>query len=150
MRGQGFLLPAVLLLSTLLLIMGLALLTSKSYQRRQLNESQLAAQALELSRAGLEDGRVKLLKDPRFPPPSIWGHSSFSYSQALTHSSGRQVGVFRVEADWSYDQAPYEVLTLRSTGLLGEDALTPVATRTVQADFQMTPSGWYLVRYEEY
>lgn len=130
--------------------MGLALLTSKSYQRRQLNEAQLAAQALELGRAGLEDGRVKLLKDPRFPPPSIWGHSSFSYSQSLTNSSGKQVGVFQVEVDWQYDRAPFEVLTLRSTGLLGDDVLTPLATRTVQADFQMTTKGWSLVRYEEY
>ncbi len=113
---RGFLLPAVLLLGTLMLIMGMALMTSKTYQQRQLSESALGLQALELARAGLEDGRVKLLKDPKFPPPSIHGQNRFCYSQALDSSQGKRIGLFQVELDWSYDQSPYDVLKLRSTG----------------------------------
>ena len=147
---RGFLLPAVLLLGTLMLIMGMALMTSKTYQQRQLSESALGLQALELARAGLEDGRVKLLKDPKFPPPSIHGQNRFCYSQALDSSQGKRIGLFQVELDWSYDQSPYDVLKLRSTGWLGASPEQAQAQRTVEAAFRMETGGWTMIRYDEF
>ncbi len=116
-RGpRGSLLIVVLLITAVLFVGGLAL--SVQQQKRYaaaVTETQ-SLQALSLAEAGLEDVRVKLDKDPDFPPKGTPDQTAFTYSEALLGEDGQKLGSYTVTVDSRYAAPPFEFFLVRSQG----------------------------------
>ncbi|MFA5508741.1 MAG: hypothetical protein WC423_25175, partial [Vulcanimicrobiota bacterium] len=67
-RARGSILIVVLMLITVLLVMGMGFLASRVGEYRAARQAVLSVQAKGLAMAGMEETRVKLLKDFDFPP----------------------------------------------------------------------------------
>jgi len=97
---------AALLMTSVFLVMGMALLTSRSgvYSASAM-ESQ-SAQVRLLARAGLQDARIKLGKDVAFPP-TLGNRPLYTYSEDVhdpeTHAL---VGRYIVTLDTSWRDLP--------------------------------------------
>ncbi len=124
---------AALLLLGLLLVVGLATLAARSRRYQLAKFTALSVVAEQLARAGLEDARAKLNKDLDFPPSeAIWDQTTFTYSEDL------EPGSFRVTVDTTHRGAPYHVVVVTSTGLVGPRE-QPQARRSLRLEWDAAP-----------
>lgn len=72
--------------------------------------------------AGMEDARVKLEKDPFFPPVGGFGQNTFTYSEDVMdpEDASRMVGIFSVTVDLSRKEEPYRMVRVQSIGQVVE------------------------------
>jgi hypothetical protein len=84
--ARGSVLIASLLLSSIILLVGLGFWGKRRAQYQATLSQRGQMVALSLAEAGLEEARIKLLKDRNFPP---WqeGQQSFSYRENLAAGS---------------------------------------------------------------
>lgn len=139
MKKRGGVLIAVLLLLALLLIIGMALLGKESYHLQAAGQTAHSEAAYELAMAGLEEARVKLDKDIRFPPHRDSEQPTFSYTEEVADvDGGPVVGRYEVTLDRRWEGPPYQVWRIRVVGTLGtlED---PLAQRTLTATLDVAP-----------
>lgn len=132
---RGSALIAVLLLLGFLMVLGMALLSKQTHHLRAATRARDAEAALELALAGLEEVRVKLDKDLRFPALRDTDQMTFSYQEEIFDiDGGPSVGFYIVRIDRRWEQEPYEVWRIRVEGVLG--ALdNPRARRLLEATF---------------
>ena len=85
-RGHGFVLVAVLLISVILLVSGLGIMSAQASRYAASAVISEGLQARNAALSGLEDVRVKLAKDVKFPPRKSKdrGQSKFAYSEDLS------------------------------------------------------------------
>jgi hypothetical protein len=131
---RGSLVVASLLLSSIILLVGLGFLGKRRAQYRAAQSQRFEMAALSLAEAGLEDARVKLLKDPGFPH---WqeGQSNFSYRETFA-SGDYQVVLTRYPKEQLVPgEARYlnEFLVIDVEGSAG-DSGEPQARRRMQAE----------------
>jgi Tfp pilus assembly protein PilX len=115
-RNRGFLIILALFLIVLITVTGLGLVQGGTDEYRKATLGLANQQALALAMSGLEDARLKLERDPNFPPDS--GAAKFySYGEDVTNvGSTTSVGNFEVTIDSTYAETPYLILILNSTG----------------------------------
>lgn len=101
-RDRGSLIVAALLLFTLLLALGLGLMSSQVGRRKATLAQLEATQARQLSLAAWQDIRVKLGSDILFPPPGT--QESFSYSEDVLDDRGQLIGTYTVNLDLRYER----------------------------------------------
>lgn len=135
---KGFTIILCLLLSLLLLVIVLGMLGARGPMQEVAAGTRQHAQARALAEAGLEDVRVKLGKDLKFPPVPTPEQPVFSYGEAVYDVDDTMVGTFQVKIDQSLDQAPYFVLRVTSTGVLGT-AERPLAQVTLVRRLDSAP-----------
>lgn len=143
-RRRGFLLVLCLLTATLVLLLGLGFLNGAAPRYSAAFQTRMAAQARNLAMAGMEDARVKLQKDPLFPPPTARddrGQRLYTYAESLTDAGGNAVGSYVVTVDSSFSQPPCSVLVVKSRGLAGQNPASPAASYVLQAEFDVRPAG---------
>lgn len=116
---KGFTIILCLLLSLLLLVIVLGMLGTRGPMQEVAAGTRQHAQARALAEAGMEDVRVKLGKDLKFPPVPTPDQPFFSYAESVYDVDDTVVGAFQVKIDQSLDQAPYYVLRVTSSGLVG-------------------------------
>lgn len=148
MRRKGFALVLALLISTLLLVLGMAFMTKQSYRYRlaRLAADAVAAKALAMS--GYENSRVKLEHDMLYPPPDQRYHDEYSYRETVHDlNSTTEVGSYEVTVDRRWMDPPYEVLVIISEGHPVESA----ARYRIRAEINLRPGARYfqVVRWEE-
>ena len=149
-RQRGAMLIASLLIAAILLVAGIGLLAQRSSQARALPERERAVQALLLAQAGLEDCRIKFLRDIRFPPllveesqiPVNERKRVLSYTELVNDLDGQPYGGYRVEI------LPPVVSngrhSIRCTGFVGKED-QPLAIREIRATF----SSSRLIEYSD-
>ena len=150
-RRPGFLLIMVLMVATLLSTMGLGFLGSRAGQYQSTAQSVLAIQARGLARSGLEDVRVKLNHDSSFPPTPAMGQTVFSYAEDLSDTHGVFIGSYRIKIDSTFLGAPYSLLNVTSTGLVGPRG-APTAAHTYRAYIDLDPASplyFQIVRWDD-
>lgn len=131
---RGFLLIASLLLCLVLLALGMGLLGSRSRQYDASRAAGKAAQARALAEAGLEDTRVKLMKDFDFPPLGADDQALFGYRETVADIGGAEVlGGYVVTVDTTHKAPPYYVLVISSLGYVGSPE-NPEAMRKLSAE----------------
>lgn len=124
----------MLLMLTILLLLGIALLSSRAARYRSATEAIRAAQAQALAEAGLADARMKLDKRQKFPPQGKSDEQMvFSYVEDLTDPAGNPVGSYAVTVDRRWNVTPYNLIFVTSVGLLGE-AHAPTAKRKISVE----------------
>ncbi len=136
LRKKGMVLALVLVLSVIVMVLGMAFIGSRAVMYQNSARLGEAAQARALAEAGLEDCRIKLDKDPGFPPPGREEQTKFSYSEDVTDSSGELVGYYEVTVDSSHAVGPYYVVRIDSVGRAGTRA-EPVAQHTIEAELDV-------------
>ncbi|MFN8612947.1 MAG: hypothetical protein U0931_35740 [Vulcanimicrobiota bacterium] len=135
---RGFLLIFCLMLGVLLCLLTMALLSQQLLGRGSAKKLQDLVQARCLAEAGLENVRMKLDKDLRFPPHLAPECPVFSYSQACYDVDDQVIGFYKVEIDYRLTAPPYGLLKIRSEGLLGE-AFQPRARCCLRAELDASP-----------
>ncbi len=68
----------------------------------------------------MEDARIKLDKDPSFPPSGGLDQFVYSYSENLLDTSGNLVGFYEVQINSTHRVYPFGVLKIRSIGRVGQ------------------------------
>ena len=134
---KGFVLALVLLLSVIMLILGMAFIGSRALLYRGSSRAGELAQAKALAEAGMEDARVKLDKDPDFPPPGRDEQDDFSYSEDVQDISGRTVGYYEVLINSTHRVGPYAVLRIEAIGRVGPRD-KPVAQHSIEAELDVS------------
>lgn len=116
---RGFLLVLALFMVTFISVLALAFLGSAPLGYRTALSGTFEQQSRWLARAGIEDARLKLERDPFFPPPQGDEGKFFSYSEELQELGGAgTVGTFDVVIDQSCAEPPYALVRIYSTGRL--------------------------------
>lgn len=134
---KGFTLVLTLLLSTLLLVMGLAFLGKRALEYGTVPKVQLQAVSQALAEAGMEDARVKLEKDPFFPPISGYGQESYTYSEDLLDPEDNSyVGSYTVSLNVQRKEQPYRIWRILSIGTAGP-RLSPLARYRIYAELDI-------------
>jgi hypothetical protein len=116
-KPRGFALVIALLLTTLLLVLGLAFLSKQSSRYRLARLTSEAVIAKGLALAGMETTRVKLETDLLFPPPDYRFHDEYSYSEQVRELNGpKVVGTYEVTIDRRWQDPPYEIVVVTAEG----------------------------------
>jgi len=102
LRRRAVALLGVLLTLTLLLVLSLGYLSEQLQRYRGATQLRLQLQAQQLAEMGWNETRLKLLKDPLFPPPADPEQTSFTYSETVLDSSGQRQGYYHVTFDLSH------------------------------------------------
>jgi type II secretory pathway pseudopilin PulG len=131
---SGFTLIAVLLLTSLFLVMGIGFLSQRQGQQESVQSARFRLQAREIARAGLEDAYTKLAKRRDFPPVAgLVGEESFSYTEPVTDFSDTRIGEYTVNVSLEFSPAPYQLARITSVGRLGASA-APIAQVILHAE----------------
>lgn len=101
-KKRGALIIIALLLFTILLVLGLGLMSSQTARRRSALAQLNSVQARELCLAAWQDARVKLSTDILFPPAGT--HESFSYSEDVYDSDENIYGSYTVNIDLRFQK----------------------------------------------
>ena len=148
---RGSLLIAALLLFTLLLSLGLGLMSSQTGRRKATVAQVEATQAKQLCLAAWQDVRVKLGSDILFPPPGT--RESFSYSEDVLNDNGELIGTYTVNLDLRYERysrstdnlaIPSErnlaqgIYIITCIGKVGDRGFEPRAERVMVYELDMT------------
>lgn len=139
-RQRAFILILCLMIAVLLLVMGMGFLGKRSSQYRGSRLSAPALQAQALAEAGLEDARVKLLKDQDFPPEGADDQTVFSYTERLTDLSGNPVGLYTVTVQTRDRDLPVGIIDIQSAGTVLDENGRPVAHRVLAAELDVAPT----------
>lgn len=135
-RAQsGFMLAFGLMVMVLLLVMGLGFLGKQADAYRSAAFAEASSQALEVAMAGLEDARVKLMKDFNFPPPGETDQPQYSYTEVLRDPDGRAVGSYTVTVDSQWKGPPSSILKIDVWGYWGDPDNPPISRRRVTAEW---------------
>ena len=132
-RRRGSTLVMALLLSSLLLIVGTANLLEHRARYSARAAAALSVQAEAMARAGLEDFRAKLERDPDFPPRDDVQATVFSYTESVDGVGGSQV-----TCDLSLTSAPWQLLPVTSLGWAGRPD-SPQAQWTLRGEVDLAP-----------
>ena len=116
-RGSAII--ATLLVITLLLVLGLGLLSQVSASFASARSETQSSQARSLAQAGLVDCQIKISKHLDFPPSRAIGTEKFSYSEDLRNAEGERYGSYLVTIDFSLARPPYRILRVTSVGTVG-------------------------------
>lgn len=155
-RPRGSLLVAALLLFSILLTLGLGLMSAQSARMKVAHAQTRAVQAKALCEAAWDDVRLKLGKDILFPLPTE-GQRFFAYSEDVyfTGPGGRAeyLGSYTVVVDFRLStmaredpdlglepdvQVPYGLYAITCIGKVGPRALPPEAEREMYYEVVMT------------
>ena len=123
---RGSLLIGALLLASIVLLVGLGFLSKRRAQYQATLSQRNELMALALAEAGLEDARLKLLKDHSFPPYHD-GQNSFSYRENLGGGS------YEVQIHRYFGTDDSELVVIESRGAAGPPE-RPDARRWLQAE----------------
>jgi hypothetical protein len=137
-RDGGSAMIAVLLILSILLVLGIGLLSQKSYQYEEMRRANDASQARALAQAGMVDAKLKLLKDQGFPPARPHGETTFSYNEEVTNFDGQVVGAYAVKVFTDASEEPFHVLRVESVGLLGGTS-NPRARYQIYGELDIAP-----------
>jgi len=142
MRARGSVLVMVLLVATIFFLMGGAMLVGNSSSYRAAVLHAASTQARQFALSGLEDARVKLMKDQHFPPPGAVDQTVFGYAENVNDSDGKLVGRYEVRVDISRRPAPFQVIILESVGSAIVDGEVLARRRlTAELDAALTERG---------
>lgn len=164
-RSRGSMLIAALLLFSLLLALGMGLMSSQSARRKAAVAQADAIAAKSLALAGWTDVRTKLGKDLFFPPRTE-GQRYFSYGEDVYDSEGRFFGTYSVVVDGRFvnslheplgagvnpatnalTQVPIGVYMITCVGKLGGRGAPPVSERTLY--FEVVANTFQVIRTED-
>ncbi|MEW6278573.1 MAG: hypothetical protein AB1758_08135 [Candidatus Eremiobacterota bacterium] len=138
MRQRGVMLVVALLICTTLLVLGIGFMSQRVLQYRGAYRAGETSQALALARAGLEDARLKLERDFRFPPPAGDDQNVFTYTERLLDMDDvTEVGRYTVTVDVTQKGAPYWILRITSVGSVGPPT-DPVARHKLYAEIDVS------------
>lgn len=121
MKARGSVLVAVLLVAAIFFLMGAAMLVGNSSSYRAAVLYAASTQARQLALSGLEDARIKLMKDQHFPPPGAVDQTVFGYAENVVGAEGEVVGRYEVQVDTSRAVTPYMVIVVQSVGSVVRD-----------------------------
>lgn len=160
-RGErGSLIVAALLLFTLLLALGMGLMSSQVGRRKATVAQIDAAQARQLSLAAWQDVRVKLGSDILFPPPET--EESFSYSEDVLNDSGELIGTYTVNIDLRFKRQSRDtdvpsidsernvnegIYIITCIGKVGDRGFEPRAERVIVYELDM--AQFKVIRVED-
>lgn len=137
-RPRAFFLILALFVVTFISVLALAFLTGGPLNYRTSLTIKLEQQARWLAHSGIEDARIKLQKDPNFPPPMGPEGIFYSYAEQVTNlGGGATIGSYEVIVDQSRATTPYFLIVLHSTGRIvvqGDEI-----KRTVRAELDVNP-----------
>lgn len=129
----------VLLLSAILFVLALALGYRQVEQRRQSNQAVDGQRAYQLALSGLEAARIRLDKDPDYPPNGM-DQDRFSATEMIYGPDQTTVeGTFILEIDSRWRQAPYRRLIVTSTGCW-PNSTQPQTRRQIRAEWNLQTS----------
>jgi Tfp pilus assembly protein PilX len=138
-RSRAFTLLIVLLFSGMLLMLASAYLTRNSDNYRSATYAAESLRAYEHAMAGLESARVRLDKDPTFPPAAA-NQDVFSCCEPVYEPDAATVsGYYTLTVDTRWQQAPYHIIRVSSVGSLGPPG-EPQARRKVWAELDVDPA----------
>jgi hypothetical protein len=157
-RRRAFVLITALLLSVILLVSGLGVMSAQAsrYAASALIADSLQAKNAALS--GMEDVRVKLAKDVKFPPrkSKSRGQTKFAYSENLDESDPARPVSYAVVVDFEYEReaivqgqfAPFRwgVYRITVNGYVGPRN-EPIALCQLYAEYDIS-TGQFL-RFED-
>ena len=153
-RAQhGSLIIAALLLFTILLVLGLGLMSSQSARMRAARAQADSVQARQLALAAWQDARVKLGTDILFPPQGV--RESFAYSEDVLDGEGNFVGTYNVVIDVRYSSTVRDVdgkltqglYSVTCIGKVGDRGFEPRAERTIRYELDM--NSFLVMRVED-
>ena len=149
MKRKGFALVLALLISTLLLVLGMAFMTKQSYRYRLARLASDAMVAKSLAMSGMENSRVKIEHDLLYPPPDQRYHDEYSYREVVNDlNTSNEVGSFEVTVDRRWMDPPYEVVVITSEGH-PKDSAARYRIRA-ELDVKETRASFFqIVRWEE-
>lgn len=167
-KRQGSLLVAALLLFSLLLVLGLGLMSSQTARVKAARAQSEAAQAKALALSGWEDVKVKLAKDILFPQ-SAESQTYLSYSENVYNSANEYVGSYMVIVDlrWhsvtrdtsvspdptdpNYESRIYEPQSIYPITCIGKVAESRIAQVTSERVlyFELDMRNWRVIRMED-
>lgn len=130
-QRRAFLIITVLLLLVILLVLCGAYLRSQVNYYRGARTNAWKAGARQLALSGLEDVRLKLLKDRAFPPTNL-STTRFTYVEKVFDDTGAIVGSYRVTLRSDKSQKPLYLLFVQCEGRLGPPE-APIASHTLTA-----------------
>jgi hypothetical protein len=138
-RRRGFLLILALFMVTFISILTLAFLGSAPLGYRTALNAAFEQQSRWLAQAGIEDARLKLERDPFFPPPQGDEGKFYTYSEEVRELGGGAVlGTFDVTIDHSLEEPPYYLVRITSTGRMMRQ--NEEIRRTVRAEIDLSPT----------
>lgn len=104
-EAQGSVIILVLLLLVLMFTMGMTILGMKVTQAKSSVMMKQALVARQVALSGIEDARLKLLKDIDFPPRGGYDDTIYSYSECLQFPGDSEpVGEYTVTVDSSCNE----------------------------------------------
>lgn len=132
----------------ILLLTGFGLLTSQESRYAAVSRTAEVTQAKALALAGLEDCRLKLQNDVRFPPNLGPKQVYFAYAETLDIPGPPVIrGNYQIIMDMTHytqqDPAnptivnPYQVIQITAIGTIG-DPLRPTAQYRIKAEVDMS------------
>ena len=130
-QPRAFLIITVLLLLVILLVLCGAYLRSQVNYYRGARTTAWKAGARQLALSGLEDVRLKLLKDSAFPPTNL-STTRFTYVEKVFDDTGAIVETYRVTLRSDKSQKPLYLLYVQCEGRLGPPE-APIASHTLTA-----------------
>lgn len=137
MKRRGFALVVSFLLLLVVFVLGIGFLGKRVALYKEALSTRSAGQARMAALAGLEDVRVKLEKDMKFPPLGSSEQKVFTYSENLCDLPGNPVGGYLVTVDKRLEQWPYAVIRLTSVGWSGSSS-RPNAQRRIYAELDVS------------
>ncbi len=131
----------VLLLIACLFVVSAGFLARKNSEGKVAQLVRLGAQAREMSWAGLESVRVRLVNDANFPPSVLNNNQDyFSFTESVYSLDGlSEMGRYQIHCDRRWVQAPYAVVRVISVGEVGA-ANNPVRHK-MTCEFRMNPGA---------
>lgn len=130
--SKGSILIVCLLFLSLLLVLGMSFLASRAGDYRGARQSLQALEARGIALAGLEQTRLKLLKDFDFPPIAAVDQPAYEIVETVYDPDGKEAGTYMVTLVTDHVGPPYYMLEIQSVGFVG-DPLEPSARRKLVA-----------------
>lgn len=141
-RPRGFLLVFGLLVLILLFTLGLGFLGKQVDTYRAAEQAANSTLAYECAWAGLEEARVKIMKDRNFPPVGDEEQLVFAYSEVLMDlAETTPVGSYRVLVDSRWLEPPFEILRLEVVGSAGDPTDPATARRKLSVEVDMAENN---------
>lgn len=132
-QRRGVLLVLVLILIATLFVMAAGFLGTKTRERQAALLSRDAFQAQQLSYAGLETVRVRMLNDYNFPPAAMSPlQEVFKFTESVWEFDGNSIiGNYQIFCDRRWIDPPYLVLRVTSIGQVGDMDGNPVRHKMI-------------------
>lgn len=138
-KPKGFMLILALFMVTFIAVLALAFLGVGASSYSSAQTTRLQQQALQLAYSGIEDARVKLQRDPLFPPSAGEETKFYSYSESVHDlASGPLIGSFEVTVDQTYQEAPYFLIRVLATGRIPNGGKE--IKKTVRVELDISPN----------